>query len=156
MSVSSNRVLARRLVQEKLCNLLFNNQQKCVTLTSKRNLGSTVFPPSSQSSPFMRINQHNNKFGSFIKHSQVSLTFSSKLTNFDWTFLLHNKRSKKEKYLEGIVLITFLYGDNEHDKRRSSWGCVLILVCENPRGRPMRDDTNQWLRTETKKDLITI
>lgn len=96
MSVSSNRaVCARRLVQEKLCNLLFN-QQKCgVTLISKRNLGTSVFPQSTQSSPFMRINQHNNKFGSFIKHSQVSLTLCPKLANFDlnlccitkfWTF----------------------------------------------------------------------
>lgn len=87
MSVSSNRaVCARRLVQEKLCNLLFNNQQKCVTLTSKRNLGTTIFPQSTQSSPFMRINQHNNKFGSFIKHSQVSLTLITKLANFALNF----------------------------------------------------------------------
>jgi hypothetical protein len=90
MSVSTNRaVCAHRLVQEKLCNLLFNNQQKCVTLTSKRNLsqGIALFPPSTQSSPFMRINQHNNKFGSFIRHSQVSLTLYRKLPKFRRKFL---------------------------------------------------------------------
>lgn len=76
MSVGSNRaVCARRLVQEKLCNFLFNNQQKCATLTSKRNLGTTVSPQSTQSSSFTTIHQNNSKFGSFLRHSQVSNIF---------------------------------------------------------------------------------
>lgn len=79
MSVSSNRaVCARRLVQEKLCNLLFNNNQKCVTV--KRNFGTTNLPQTTSS--FMKIYQGNNKFGSFInsiKHNQVSCQLTIKL-----------------------------------------------------------------------------
>ncbi|CAO1422161.1 unnamed protein product [Diamesa serratosioi] len=74
-SVSSNRVVsARRLVQEKLCNLLFNNNS-----LAKRNFGTAA------AYPFIRINQHqqnNNKpsFGSFItniRNCQVPCTSSA-------------------------------------------------------------------------------
>ena len=79
MSVSSNRAsnCARRLVQEKLCNLLFNNNQKCITV--KRNFGSSYLPQTTSNS-FMKIYQgNNNKFGTFInsiRQSQVSCQLS--------------------------------------------------------------------------------
>lgn len=104
MSVSSNRaVCARRLVQEKLCNLLFNHQQKCVTLTTKRNLW-TNFPRQSELSPFLRINQQNNKFGSFIRDSQVSLTFSSSMEiclrkNYILKLLLCNVKMERPTFI---------------------------------------------------------
>ena len=77
MSVSSNRAsnCARRLVQEKVCNLLFNNNQKCITV--KRQFGSFILPQTTTNS-FMKIYQGNNKFGTFInsiRHSQVSCHF---------------------------------------------------------------------------------
>ncbi|KAL7024603.1 hypothetical protein ACKWTF_013125 [Chironomus riparius] len=79
MSVSSNRAsnCARRLVQEKLCNLLFNNNQKCITV--KRHFGSSLLPQTTSNS-FMKIYQGNNKFGTFInsiRHSQASSTSST-------------------------------------------------------------------------------